>query len=77
VELSGGGDWLLAGELHAEVHAGDRVWQTRQQFPPGSPQRPPTDEELKRKMTDCLAGSGVDPNAITWATAVEILRAHL
>jgi 2-methylcitrate dehydratase PrpD len=77
VELTGGGDWLLAGELDAEVHAGDRVWHVRQHFPPGSPQRPPTREELMRKVTDCVAGTAVAPEAITWATAADVLRAHL
>jgi 2-methylcitrate dehydratase PrpD len=77
VELTGGGDWLLAGDFDAEVHADDRVWHVRQQFPPGSPQRPPTREELMRKVTDCVAGTAVAPEAITWATATDVLRSHL
>jgi 2-methylcitrate dehydratase PrpD len=77
VELGDGGDWLLAGEFSAEVSAGDQVWHVEQQFPPGSPQRPPTPEELMRKVTDCLAGTGVDPDTITWPTAAGCLRAHL
>ena len=42
VELEPGGTWLLDGELAAEVQlAGGRVETARQQFPPGSPARPP------------------------------------
>ena len=42
-KLDPGGDWLLDGELEAEVHTADgAVLRTRQQYPPGSPARPPT-----------------------------------
>jgi 2-methylcitrate dehydratase PrpD len=77
VQLTDGGDWLLAGELAAEVHLGDRVLHARQQFPPGSPQRPPSEEQLMRKVADCLAGTTVDPEAIDWASAPAILRTHV
>jgi hypothetical protein len=30
-----------------------------------------------RKVTDCVAGTAVAPEAITWATAADVLRAHL
>jgi 2-methylcitrate dehydratase PrpD len=77
VHLGDGGDWLLAGEFEAEVHVGGEVLHTREQFPPGSPQRPPTHDELLRKVGDCLAGTGLDAGAITWDTAAEILRDQL
>jgi 2-methylcitrate dehydratase PrpD len=77
VQLTDGGDWLLAGEFEAEVSVGGRVLQARQQFPPGSPQRPPTEEQLMRKVRDCLAGTTVDPAAIDWPSAAAILRAHV
>ena len=42
-KLDPGGDWLLDGELEAEVHTADgAVLRARQQYPPGSPARPPT-----------------------------------
>ncbi|MFC8502611.1 MmgE/PrpD family protein [Pedococcus sp. NPDC057267] len=74
VELSEGGDWLLAGELEAQVHTGATVRQARLRLPPGSPDRPPTREELATKVADCLAGTDVDPSAITWPRAADILR---
>jgi len=52
-KLDPGGDWLLDGELEAEVHppptgrAADP-----QQYPPGSPARPPTPEQLAAKLAD-------------------------
>jgi 2-methylcitrate dehydratase PrpD len=77
IELGDGGDWLLAGEFEAEVHTDDRVLSAREQFPPGSPQRPPTHDELLRKVGECLDGTDVDPAAIEWSTAGQVLRDHL
>jgi 2-methylcitrate dehydratase PrpD len=77
VQLGDGGDWLLAGELEAEVHVGGEVLHAREQFPPGSPQRPLTREELMRKVRDCLTGTALDPETIDWSTAGQILRDHL
>ncbi|MFR9777029.1 MmgE/PrpD family protein [Micromonospora sp. MS34] len=74
VELSEGGDWLLAGEFEAEVQVGGEVLRGHLQLPPGSPERPPTAAELAAKVGDCLAGADVDPSAITWSGAADILR---
>ena len=76
VELSDGGDWLLAGELEAEVYIGGQILGTRYQFPPGSPQRPPTKDELLRKVEDCLVGASLDPDSISWESAADILRRY-
>jgi 2-methylcitrate dehydratase PrpD len=73
VHLSDGGDGLLAGELEADVYVGADVLHARQQFPPGSPQRPPTRAELMRKLQDCLIGTTVDPETVSWTTAGRIL----
>jgi 2-methylcitrate dehydratase PrpD len=77
IELGDGGDWLLAGAFDAEVHVGDEVLRASQQFPPGSPQRPPMHEELLRKVKECLAGTGLEPDAIEWSTAGQLLRDHV
>jgi 2-methylcitrate dehydratase PrpD len=74
VELAPGGDWLLAGELEVEVHTIGGVHHASIQYPPGSPDRPPTAEELGRKLDDCLAGTDLNPQDITWACAADILR---
>ena len=61
-KLDPGGDWLLDGELEAEVHTADgAVLRTRQQYPPGSPARPPTPDQLAAKLADCVAGLDADP----------------
>jgi 2-methylcitrate dehydratase PrpD len=70
VELEPGGTWLLDGELSAEVQlAGGRVATARQQFPPGSPARPPDDGQLAAKLADCVRGLDTDPAAWTWENA--------
>jgi 2-methylcitrate dehydratase PrpD len=77
VQLGDGGDWLLAGEFEAEVYVGQEVLHAREQFPPGSPQRPLTRDELMRKVRDCLTGTPLDPETIDWSTAGQLLRHYL
>lgn len=77
VQLTDGGDGLLAGVLEAEVHAGGEVLRSRGRYPPGSPQRPPTDQEPGRKMAGCLAGTPVDPGSIDWSSAGGILHRYV
>ena len=77
VELTEGGDWLLAGEVQVEVHTDTGVRRNSLGFPPGSPQRPPSPEEFARKVADCLTGLRLDPAAITWSRGAHLLREHL
>ena len=79
-KLDPGGDWLLDGELEAEVHTVDgAVLRVRQQYPPGSPARPPTPDQLAAKLADCVAGLALDgdPDAWTWDNAATTLRRYL
>jgi 2-methylcitrate dehydratase PrpD len=77
-KLDPGGDWLLDGELEAEVHTADgAVLRTRQQYPPGSPARPPTPDQLAAKLADCVAGLDTDPEAWTWENAADTVRRYL
>src|SRR5215469_8593666 len=70
-----GGDWLLDGELEVRIHTGnDHVLDAVLAFPPGSPARPPTTEQLSGKLADCLAGLDTDWSAWTWQNAADILR---
>jgi 2-methylcitrate dehydratase PrpD len=69
-----GGDWLLDGELEVRIHSGnDSVHDAVLAFPPGSPARPPTAEQLSAKLADCLAGLDTDWSAWTWQNAAEVL----
>ena len=77
VELTEGGDQLLSGKVTVEVHAGDGIGRVTLAYPPGSPQNPPTEQDLRRKIADCLAGTSVRPDDITWASAAGLLRTHL
>jgi hypothetical protein len=73
-----GGDGLLAGEVEVEVHTrGGAVLTTSQQYPPGSPDRPPTDADFGAKLSDCLIGLDTDPLDWTWDTVPVCLRNHL
>ena len=78
-KLDPGGDWLLDGELEAEVHTADgAVLRARQKYPPGSPARPPTPDQLAAKLADCVApGLDTDPAAWTWENAADMLRRWL
>jgi len=73
IELSKGGDWLLEGEFEVEIYVGGDVIRTRSQFPPGSPQRPATYQELSTKARECLAGTSKSPEDINWETARDVL----
>jgi len=78
VKLDPGGTWLLDGELTAEVRtAGGDVTRVSQQFPPGSPARPPSAAQLGAKVRDCLAGLAVDSSSWTWRGAADILREYV
>jgi 2-methylcitrate dehydratase PrpD len=82
-KLEPGGDGLLDGEFEAEVHLGDgTVRRVRQQFPPGSPARPPTGDQLRAKLDDCVGDlarptQAGDPSEWTWENVPGILRRFL
>lgn len=77
VELSEGGNGLLDGEVDIDVHVGGEVHNARLQLPPGAPHRPPTSAEMDRKVTDCLTGTSLTAEDITWSSAPELLRSVL
>ncbi len=73
-----GGDWLLDGELQATIHTGNgAVHDAVLQYPPGSPARPPSPDQLSAKVADCVAGLDTDWTAWTWQTAADVLREFL
>jgi hypothetical protein len=77
VELAPGGDWLLEGQLEAEIHADGAILRTSQRFPPGSPARPATPGQLQAKLADCVRGLDIDPAFCTWENAAGVLRRFL
>ena len=75
--LRPGGTGLLDGDFTAEVLTeGGEVAEVSLEYPPGSPQRPPSAAQLRAKLTDCLAGLPLDPAALTWAQAAGLLREY-
>jgi 2-methylcitrate dehydratase PrpD len=77
-DIQPGGSWLLDGELDAEIHTSDgAVRRVREQFPPGSPARPPETGELRAKVADCVRGVDTSPDEWTWVSAAGILRSFL
>jgi len=77
-KLDPGGSWLLDGELEAEIHLGDgTVLRASQQFPPGSPARPPTAAQLQAKLADCVRGLDTDPGSWAWENGADVLRRFL
>ena len=76
-ELTPGGEWLLSGEVEVEVHTDTGTATTSLAFPPGSPQLPPTEEQLARKVEDCLSGMDLGAADLTWQTGADLLRSHL
>jgi 2-methylcitrate dehydratase PrpD len=77
-ELEPGGDWLLDGALQARIHTGNGVVHDAVlQYPPGSPARPPSADQLSAKISDCVAGLATDWTTWTWQSAADVLRQFL
>jgi 2-methylcitrate dehydratase PrpD len=78
ITLDPGGNWLLDGQLDAEIHTSSgTVLRTSQQFPPGSPARPPSAAQLQAKLADCVRGLDTDPASWTWQNGAATLRRFL
>jgi 2-methylcitrate dehydratase PrpD len=75
IKLDPGGTWLLDGQFEAEIHiSGGKVMRVSQQFPPGSPARPPSSGQLRAKVAGCVGGLHADPASWTWENAADTLR---
>lgn len=75
VRTEPGGDWLLAGEATVAVRLRDGAEHTTTlRLPPGSPGRPPTDDELAAKLADCAGDLAPAVTALTWSEAPSLLR---
>lgn len=77
----GTGDGLLDGAVEVEVDLTDGTTRRgRLDLPPGSPDKPPTAEEMSTKVADCLQFGGigdVSPEDISWASGASLLTTHL
>jgi 2-methylcitrate dehydratase PrpD len=78
VDLTPGGDWLLAGELELEVALQDGgVLRSTTTMPPGSPARPPTAEQMAAKVRDCAGPRAAELLDVDWSNAAAYLRGVL
>ncbi|WP_202619054.1 MmgE/PrpD family protein [Ornithinimicrobium cavernae] len=75
------GDGLLVGAVDVEVDLTDgRTVTGSLDLPPGSPGKPPTEQQMTAKVEDCLqlgGVTGVSPADISWATGARLLSTHL
>lgn len=78
VELTAGGDWLLAGscEVQLDLRDGSTV-RTELAVPPGAPGRPPTEREMASKVRVCAGDLADELLATTWSDAAQLLRTYL
>jgi len=77
-ELEPGGEGLLDGELRAKILTGNGVvHHAVLQYPPGSPARPPSPDQLSAKLADCVSGLDTDWSTWTWQNAADTLRRFL
>lgn len=78
VEEAAGGEGLLDGRTDVEIHRRDApMLRASLDLPPGAPSRPPTREEMGRKVRDCLRGTPLAPDDLTWASGADVLRRAL
>lgn len=76
--LAPGGSGLLAGELELELLLADGpARRTTMALPPGCPQRPPTTDQLHRKIRDCAGDAYPRLLALTWPEAPRLLHETL
>jgi len=71
-----GGDHLLIGEIELVVTLEDGTdVRTTLALPPGAPERPPTEEELRMKLEVCAGAEADALAALGWESAAAYLRA--
>jgi 2-methylcitrate dehydratase PrpD len=71
-----GGDGLLDGEVQIEVTLDDgSMLRTALAVPPGAPDRPPTEDELRAKVVDCAGDLAEEVATLRWDQAADLLRA--
>jgi 2-methylcitrate dehydratase PrpD len=76
VEAPPGGSGILAGDVLVRRHRRDgTVDEARLDVPDGHPERPPSDDDLARKVTDCVgADRAPEVLALDWPGAAALLR---
>jgi 2-methylcitrate dehydratase PrpD len=78
VAATGDGDHLLAGDVEIEIEVEDgRRMRATLALPPGAPERPVTDGELRAKLELCAGPAAGRLAELSWDSAPRFLRAEL
>ncbi len=78
VAPSGPGGGLLAGDVAIEVVLDDgAVLSSSLELPPGAPERPAAEADLRNKLEACVGGLADRVSGLDWETAPELLRSAL
>ncbi|TDD03014.1 2-methylcitrate dehydratase [Saccharopolyspora terrae] len=78
VTEAAGGDWLLAGQVDITVTLADGTrHDVALQLPPGSPGRPPSEQDMTAKIADCGEDVPALLSDVDWRRAAEVLAEHL
>jgi len=79
IDTEPGGTGILAGDVLIRRERTDgTVDEARLDVPDGHPLRPPTDDDLARKVTDCVgADRAAEVLALDWPGAAALLREAL
>ncbi|WP_462203689.1 MmgE/PrpD family protein [Frankia sp. CcWB3] len=73
-----GGDGLLSGRIDITLTlSGGARYSVSQRLPPGSPGRPPSDQDLRAKIADCGPDVPALLTGLDWARAATLLADHL
>jgi 2-methylcitrate dehydratase PrpD len=73
-----GGDGLLSGTTAIELTLDDgSPLGTELDLPPGAPTRPPSRDDLRAKVADCVGDLAPEVGSLTWSDAADFLRDHL
>ncbi|WP_326835354.1 MmgE/PrpD family protein [Amycolatopsis rhabdoformis] len=73
--LTPGGDWLLAGEVDISIGLDDgTTHHVTLALPPGSPDRPPSAQDMAGKIADCGADLPELLDGLDWPRARALLR---
>ena len=78
LETPPGGDWLLDGEVEMTLTIDERKPFTGSlKLPPGSPDRPPSDADLRGKVERCCPDLAANIATLDWPSAPTLLEMHL
>lgn len=78
VDETPGGDWLLAGRVDiALTLRGGTRHEVALELPPGSPGRPPSEQDMSTKVADCGDDVPALLSEVDWKRAALLLAEHL